>query len=153
MADPPASIPPAALWLGAGGLLPFVVLTGALYATPEANGTIFLFWLTAYAASILSFVGAIHWGIALAHPSMSASDRGVFMTWSVVPALAAWAALLLPARTGVLLMVATFVVHYAADYQLAQRFVLPAWHLRLRAALTAVAVACLLLVVLWLARH
>jgi hypothetical protein len=153
MSEPPAPIPQAALWLGTGGLVPFVLLTGALYALPQANAAVLLFWLTAYATAILSFVGAIHWGIALAHPSMSDSDRSVFMTWSVVPALAAWVALLLPARTGILLMIATFIVHYAADRQLAQRFVLPAWYLKLRVALTGVAVLCLLLAMLWLARQ
>lgn len=153
MAEPPTPIPPVAFWLGTGGLIPFVVLTGGLYAAGEGVGTMLLFWLTAYGAVILSFVGALHWGIALVHPAMNANDRALFMAWSVVPALAAWAAMLMRPGTGVLLMAATYIVHYLADQQLAQRFTLPGWYLKLRGGLTAVVVVCLVLVYPWLAHH
>ena len=143
MNRPPAPIPRPAFWLGTGGLVPFVVLTSALYAMPEHTRPQLLFWLSAYAAIILSFVGALHWGVAMVHTQMREPDRSVFMAWSVVPALAAWVALLLPPQTGLLLMAATFAVHFGADRQLGQRFALPAWYLRLRASLTAVVVLCL----------
>jgi hypothetical protein len=145
-------IPRAPFWLGATGLIPFVVLTSSLYALPEANRPVMLYWLTAYAAVILSFVGAIHWGVAMVHERMRDADRGVFMAWSAVPAAAAWVALLLPAKTGLLLLAATFVVHYAADRQFAQRFALPAWYLRLRGGLTAVVVLCLIVALAHVAR-
>jgi hypothetical protein len=147
MTDPPDSIPRPALWLGTAGLVPFVVLTSALFALPDHTRLQMLFWLTAYAAVILSFVGALHWGVAMVHAQMREADRTLYMGWSVVPALAAWVSLLLPAKTGLLLMAATFAVHFAADRQLAQRFSLPGWYLRLRAGLTAVVVLCLLLAI------
>lgn len=140
-------IPRLAFWLGASGLVPFVVLTSAIYALPDGNRPMLVFWLSSYAAIILSFVGAIHWGAAMVHPGMHDGDRSVFMAWSVVPGLAGWFSLLLPDKTGLLLMAATFAVHYAADRQFAQRFALPAWYLRLRAGLTAVVVLCLVLAV------
>jgi hypothetical protein len=145
MGDPPDSIPRSAFWLGTGGLVPFVVLTSALFALPDHARPQLLFWLTAYAAVILSFVGAVHWGIALVHAQMREPDRSLYMGWSIVPALAAWMSLLLPAKTGLLLMAATFAVHFAADRQLAQRFPVPAWYVRLRGGLTGVVVLCLLL--------
>jgi hypothetical protein len=147
MKPPSDNIPRPAFWLGAGGLVPFVVLTSALFALPEHTRPQMLFWLTAYAAVILSFVGALHWGLAMVHPQMGEADRTLCMGWSVVPALAGWVSLLLPAKTGLLLMAATFAVHYAADHQLAQRFALPGWYLRLRAGLTGVVVLCLLLAI------
>jgi hypothetical protein len=147
MDDPPDSIPRPAFWLGTGGLVPFVVLTSALFALPDHTRPQLLFWLTAYAAVILSFVGALHWGVAMVHAQMREPDRTVYMAWSVVPALAAWVSVLLPAQTGLLLMAATFAVHFAADRQLAQRFALPAWYLRLRGGLTGVVVLCLLLAI------
>ncbi len=140
-------IPRSAFWLGTAGLIPFVVLASALYALPDYRPTV-LFWLTSYAAVILSFVGAVHWGAAMLHPRMNEADRALFMTWSVVPALVAWAALLMPPRTGLLLMAAAFAAHYGADRQFAQRFNLPPWYLRLRAGLSAVAILCLLLAIL-----
>jgi hypothetical protein len=153
MADPDDPIPRAPFWLGTAGLLPFVVLTSALYALPDGNTPMVLVWLTAYAAVILSFVGAIHWGVAMVHEQMPEAERGVFMAWSVVPALAGWVALLLPAKTGLLLLGATFAVHYASDRQFAQRFALPRWYLRLRGGLTGVVVLCLVLAAVRLAQQ
>jgi hypothetical protein len=153
MINPRESIPRAPVWLGTAGLVPFVVLTSALYALPDVNIPVVLVWLTAYAAVVLSFVGAIHWGVAMVHEQMPDAERGVFMAWSVVPALAGWMALLLPANAGLLLLGATFAVHYAADRQFAQRFALPRWYLRLRGGLTAVVVLCLVLAVARIARH
>ena len=148
----PDPIPRPAFWLGTSGLVPFVVLTSALYAMPDAHAPVLMVWLSGYSAVVLSFVGAIHWGVALVHQQMRDPDRTLFMTWSMVPALAAWAALLLPAKTGLLLMAGTFVVQHAADRQLAQRFGLPPWYLKLRAGLTAVVVLCLIMAILRLAR-
>ncbi len=148
----PDPIPRTAFWLGTSGLVPFIVLTSALYALPGGSRPMLVFWLSAYSAVMLSFVGAIHWGAAMVHTEMRESDRGVFMTWSVVPALAAWFSLLLPEKTGLLLMAATFAVHYAADRQFTQRFRLPPWYVRLRGGLTAVVVLCLVLAVVRLAQ-
>jgi hypothetical protein len=101
---------------------------------------------------ILTFAGALHWGISMLHPDMTEQDQSVFMAWSVVPALVGWISLLMPPKTGLLLLIATFVIQYAADRQLAQRFRLPGWHLRLRAGLSAVAALCLVLALSHLAR-
>jgi len=146
------SIPKTPLWLGTGGLVPFVMLASATWAMPEAYTPTLLFWLTSYAAVVLSFAGAVHWGIALLHPDMSEQDQSVFMTWSVVPALVGWVSLLMPSKTGLLLLIASYVIQYAADRQLAQRFRIPAWYLRLRTGLTSVAVLCLGLALVHLAR-
>ncbi len=145
-------IPKAPFWLGAGGLIPFVVIASAMWALPSAYTPPLLFWLTSYAAITLSFAGGLHWGLSMLHPEMTEQDQSVFMAWSVVPALVGWISLLMPARTGLLLLTATFVIQYAADRQLAARFRLPSWHLRLRAGLTAVAVLCLVLALIHLAR-
>jgi hypothetical protein len=145
-------IPKTPLWLGTGGLVPFVVLASATWAMPDAYTPPLLFWLTSYAAVVLSFAGAVHWGIALLHPDMSEQDQSVFMTWSVVPALVGWVSLLMPSKTGLLLLIASYVIQYAADRQLAQRFRIPTWYLRLRTGLTSVAVLCLALALVHLAR-
>lgn len=148
MAPPPERVPVPAvpLWLGAGGLFPFVVLAGGLWVTPPEYHPTLLDWLRTYAAVILSFIGAIHWGIALTHRDMPAADQSTVMTWSVVPSLVAWVGLLMQPRPGLALTAAMFVVHYTMDRQLASRFPLPGWYLRLRGGLTVVVVACLAVV-------
>jgi hypothetical protein len=105
-------------------------------------------WLVVYAAVILSFVGALHWGIALAHPEVSARDRDLLMGWSVVPALIAWVGVILEPLFGLLIMAAMFCVQYEADRRLDKRFPVNPWFLRLRAQLTGCVVVCLLIATL-----
>lgn len=142
---PPAPIPSVPLWLGAGGLIPFVILTGAVWISDEAYRIMAYEWLRTYAAVVLSFVGALHWGFAILHPKMSPQERNIVMAWSVVPALVAWLALLAPLRHGLAVTAAMFALHYAMDRAFTQRFELPDWYLRLRGGLTVVVIACLAL--------
>lgn len=67
------------------------------------------------------------------------------MAWSVVPALAAWAALLLPALPATGLLCALFIAHYLRDMRAVRVLELPRWYLRLRTPLTLGAVLSLAL--------
>lgn len=142
---PPSRLPTVPLWLGAGGLIPFVILTGAVWISDDAHRIMAYEWLRTYAAVILSFIGAVHWGFAMLHPKMSLQERNTVMAWSVVPALVAWAALLAPLRHGLAVTAAMFALHYAMDRAFAQRFELPDWYLPLRGGLTIVVIVCLTL--------
>jgi hypothetical protein len=102
--------------------------------------------LLAYGAVILSFVGALHWGFATLWQSHSDAYRGRLMAWSVVPALGAWIALLLPVRAGLLMVAALFALHQLADLMLVRNRELPGWYLQLRTPLTLGAVASLVIV-------
>ena len=96
-------------------------------------------------AVILAFVGALHWGFTMKTPEMSEREQWTWMGWSVIPALAAWGAGILPYRLAIALLVVTFVVHLALDHKFAPVSGLPAWYLRLRRRLTLFVVICLLL--------
>jgi len=139
------NIPRAPLMLGAAGLIPFIVLAVMLWALPLGYSTTALRWLLAYSAVILSFVGALHFGVALVHPEMDARDRGLLMAWSAVPALAAWLALALPPLAGVVVMLVMFIIQLIADHRLVRHFPITAWFLRLRQRLTLGVVLCLAL--------
>jgi hypothetical protein len=145
-------IPKAPLWVSAAGAVPFVALAGALWASPVEYAPALMTWLSAYAAVVLTFTGAVHWGAAMVYPNMKDHEQAVYITWSAVPAAAAWASLLMPMKTGLILLIATYVVQFAADRQFSQRFALPSWYLRLRAGLTPIAVICLLLALMQLGR-
>jgi len=83
------------IWrLGIGGLIPFygtlvlVTLTGAE-----------TFWLTSqtiYAALIISFIGAVYWGLSVYNNQLEHKIRVYFLLYGVTPALFAWGILLLP---------------------------------------------------------
>jgi hypothetical protein len=51
--------------LGFGGLIPFIVLALASWFGPVVHQAKILRALLAYAATIASFVGALHWGAAM----------------------------------------------------------------------------------------
>jgi uncharacterized membrane protein len=138
------SIPPPALILGAGGVVPFAAFTFTGWLAPQSFAAWTQHALVTYAMIILAFAGALHWGFTMKTPTMTERERWTWMGWSVVSALAAWSAGMLPFRIAVAVLVATFVVHLALDHRFAKLSGFPAWYLRLRRGLTAVVVAALL---------
>jgi len=135
---PPGVAAAPARWMGYAGLVPFALPVAGILA--GANDGWFLDWLSAYGAVILSFVGALQWGLAL---DERRERRGERILVSVVPALVGWLALLMPHGAGIALLIAGFVGIYSYE-----RFTLwpggyPVWFRRLRTQLTAG--ACLLL--------
>jgi hypothetical protein len=148
-----ANIPRTPLLLGAAGLVPFVALALMLWALPVGYTETAVQWLLAYSAIILSFVGALHWGVALVHPEMGHRERGLLMGWSVVPALVAWVALALPPLAGTLVMLLMFIVQLVADHVLVRHFPVTPWFLHLRQRLTVVVVVCLALAAAYLAAN
>jgi hypothetical protein len=142
MDTPQHPLPLHVAWLGYGGLLPFVVLAALVWLHAPLAAWALQAQL-AYGAVILSFVGALHWGLAVWSPQLPDGARAGRYVWSVVPALLAWVALLLPALPAAVLLCAGFVLHYGQDLRHA-RAASPRWYLPLRARLTAVATLCLL---------
>ncbi|ATR83083.1 DUF3429 domain-containing protein [Pseudomonas sp. HLS-6] len=130
--------------LGYGGLLPFIGLALLLPFSLEYR-PLWSVALVTYGAVILSFVGALHWGFAMTVQDLSAEQRRDRFIWSVIPALVAWAATLLPVSWGCLLLIVGFVAHYWQDRQLFRVISLPVWYLPMRLRLTSVASLCLLL--------
>ena len=143
MAEAHPVAPPAPVaWLGYGGVIPFLVLAPASLLEP-AHAALWREALHAYGAVILAFIGALHWGLAMALPGLAPSRRTACFAWSVVPALIAWAALLLPPSFAGPALIAGFLAHCLQDRRLAGRASLPGWYLLLRLRLSTVAVVCL----------
>jgi hypothetical protein len=132
-----AGLPPLAWPLGLGGLLPFVAGLGAVALGWTWAG----FALAAYGAAILSFLGAVHWGLALADPSgPGAAER---LAWGVVPSLWAWLALLLPVSSALPVLGAGLLATAALESVATRRGLVPGAYLRLRWVLSGVAAASL----------
>ncbi len=129
--------------LGYGGLIPFVFFgIGAWFGGGDWQAFA-LHALAAYAAVILSFLGAIHWGLSLADP-----PHRVFglagPAWAVMPSLAAWAALLLPKTAGLIVLLLLFPLVLWVDRASLRATPLPPGYLTLRGHLTLGAVVFLL---------
>lgn len=125
-----------AIILGSAGVLPFVL--GALAAWILGDSPVGRWSVdatTLYGAVILSFLGGIQWGLILQKPD----DQRSLLFLSVLPALLAWFALLLPDRFTLGVLIVCFPACLILDFRLS----LPAWFRTMRAALTIVVVASL----------
>ncbi len=146
MTKAPATLrrpPNSVAWLGYGGLIPFLFLT-PLSLIDQQHGMVWSDALYRYGAIIVSFIGALHWGFAIAMPQLSDKQRSALYIWSVIPALMAWPALMVsPILAGPLLVIA-FIAHYVQDHRLSGLVALPGWYLPLRFRLTSVACICLI---------
>jgi hypothetical protein len=130
--------------LGYAGLIPFLIFSLATWVSiPLTNNPHFV--LSTYAAVILSFMGAIHWGVAISRDSnIAVSELGL----SVLPALLAWLALLIPALFAYGLLILCFFVLYLVDRYASDKGLLPYWYLPMRLVLTSVVILCLIVAAL-----
>lgn len=136
-------IPKPVLVLGWSGVVPFALLSlAAVLGSPQvaanAIGT-----LIVYGAVILSFMGGAQWGLEMAKPA-SPDDGQRDYALSVLPALAGFAAALLPPRVGLALLCAGFPALLAYDLVRAREGVGPGWYPALRKGLTAAVTTTLL---------
>lgn len=134
------------LLLGWSGVLPFAGLSAALVAGADLPMIEASDALRGYAVIILSFMGAVHWGLALsAVAERSTPDRTEAWLYagSVVPALAGFLALLVGWSAGLALLAVSFIALFAVDARLVRAGIAPRWYLRLRLHLTAAVVVCL----------
>jgi len=134
--------PAAARILGLAGLIPFWAL--ALAPRFDINPPQLQPALIGYAAVILSFVGALHWGLAAARDN---TDRRLpawrSYGYSVVPALVAWVALLLPYRDALMLLSLAFIGAMLADQRWLGGLGLPVWFVPLRTIISVLVIIAL----------
>ncbi len=138
-------VPAPARWLGLAGALPFVAGPLALWGLVGDDVLVAQDAILAYAAVSLSFVGAVHWGMALARAAGGEADQLTLerLAWGVAPAGAGWLAqLMVPAPAFALVMLG-FWAALIVDGRAVAAGLLPGWYLRLRRRLTAIVVASL----------
>ncbi|MEB0055262.1 MULTISPECIES: DUF3429 domain-containing protein [unclassified Variovorax] len=125
--------------LGYGGLMPFAGLAFAVWLLEPTDRARSLSALVAYGASILGFLGAVHWGLVMRDASGGRSTGS--LVWGVTPALVAWIALLIDPATGLWVVVAGLWACFAVDRVTYPDFGVRGW-LPMRLVLTVVASLC-----------
>jgi hypothetical protein len=133
----PANFETRAHWLGYLGILPLALGTALALTGIQADTAIYA--THSYAAIILTFIGAIHWGRALQVNDLT------LLNLSIAPSVLAWFSLLIPALYGIPLLIACYLVVLAFDYR---EYTDMNWFRRLRTQLTLG--VCALLVVSWI---
>jgi hypothetical protein len=140
---PSARIPAAALIPGLLGLLPFWGLALSTELSSGLDPLLALMALIMYGAIILSFVGALWWGMAV-HAAPSAPRAAMFV-WSVVPALIGWAAIMTEPTVGLRMLIGGLALQWILDGLLMRNVpnLIPHWVFKLRTLLTLGATSAL----------
>jgi hypothetical protein len=99
--------------------------------------------LIMYGAVILSFVGALWWGMAVHAPA--SAPRATMFVWSVVPALIGWVSTLTTPETGLRMLMAGLAFQWLLDNMLRRKLpeLMLDWVFRLRTMLTGGALSAL----------
>lgn len=120
--------------LSIAGFIPFAILATGLYALGIANELfISLFDLfKVWSAIILSFLGGIRWGLAIANEPFENKNLLI----SVVPSILAWFALLLPDAYTILTLLVLFCVHGVWDSFYINKGKVAPWFGKIRITLT-----------------
>lgn len=127
--------------LGYAGLVPFVLLAALMWLVDAELLPFVAIALGGYAATIVSFLGGVHWGIGF----MTAGNAPrVHFVWGVAPSLMAWLALMMPSYAALPLLGLVVLACYFVDSKTYPSAGLASW-LPMRLRLTVVAtVSCVL---------
>ena len=127
-------MPETALRLAHAGLAPFVLGAALVWIVNAQAHPYATMALSAYAALVISFLGGIHWGLAM---RQSAPPASLFV-WGVLPAPLAWVAVMMPASAGLVIDGALLVACYLVDRKVYPVQGIARW-LTLRFRLSAIA--------------
>ena len=134
------NISPSVRLLAYSGLVPFIALAALSFLVSPAQRPTVIFSLLAYGATIVSFLGAIHWGLTMIENPPNKRQ----LVWGVVPSLLAWMSLMIEVEFGLSLVAAVLLMCLVVDYKIYPGFGLEHW-LRMRLILSIVAITCTVL--------
>lgn len=139
-----ATRPPGlAVGIALAALVPFVTGALGLWVTPEAWREWVMEELLAFAAVILAFMGAIHWGLAM-RADEGSEGAPMQLGLSVIPPLLGWLALSLPINLAIPVFFFAFGTLYFADIWAVKQGLAPAWYTRLRRPISLVIIASMM---------
>jgi hypothetical protein len=141
-----ASVPYLIKALGFGGIIPFWAFSPAVapYLPLDLFGDAVVqnagLLQVGYGATIISFLGGVHWGLAMTSltPLKLTGQRYV---WSVMPCLTAWPTLAMPLEHAASMQSLLLVFVYLVDRGWFKKGGLPPWYMAMRLPLTVGAVA------------
>ena len=138
-----------AIAIGLAGLLPFIFGASALFVWPEHSpATVGYYYL--YSAGILAFMAGVYWPIALQLENRCYPLSPLYtMLISQLFFITAGVALLLPVTAQMVIYPLAYLGLYVVDAKWMRAY-WPTWYLKLRLALTGVAMITQITVAAWL---
>jgi hypothetical protein len=126
------------------GSVPFIALSAAVALQMFANTKTISTVLLTYAGVIISFMGGIHWGIAVVRYADNRKVANVLIAESVATSLIAWSVILLgDTFTQLLVLTLLYTFIWAIDSILYSDDLIPVWFFNLRCIITPVVVVSL----------
>ena len=143
-------IPKTPAYIGFGGLVPFVFVAIFIWLLDDPFKSFIFLNLINYCLLILSFLGAIHWGINI--NSNFSKSQNIWYVWSIIPVLIPWISVMgiFEYTELILVFIISFLFSYLVDKKRHKLGVFPRWYLSLRKALTIGVVFSLLSVFIYL---
>jgi len=131
------------IFLGYFGLVPFIAGAVASLLLIDFNNFIINAFQT-YSLAILSFMGGVHWGLALVEgPSLSTR-----LCLSVIPVIVGWfCVIVMPKDLALAVLGGAFIVQWLIDRSILASVSVPAWYLDMRPRLAYAVAGCHLFVV------
>tara|TARA_Y100001936_G_scaffold254138_1_gene325521 strand:+ start:5732 stop:6211 length:480 start_codon:yes stop_codon:yes gene_type:complete len=124
-------VPKVPLFLALGGVIPFIILSCGIWFFSYEIKLIALYNLLNYSVIIITFIGAIYWGVAMLN-----NERMVMPYFiSIMPSLISWF-MLMGFITNYLIILSCFIVIFAfiyfIDIKYTKRDFFPKWYMSLR---------------------
>ena len=133
------------------GLLPFFF--GLIDLLLDKDNLFFIINLPKYYGSIiLTFLGAVYWGIVLndSHKNLMSEKIKIYIIcWSIIPSLWSGLILIFNHNITIIILALCFMVVQFVDEHIIKYFKFPIWYLFLRRSLTIVVIFILILTYLF----
>lgn len=132
------SFPKIAKILGYAGLIPFIALALAVWIAPSPYPTILANMQVIYGGIIVSFLGAVYWGIGIEN-----NGPDWLFVWAVAPAILAWGGLIIGLQIGYPIIILGLLVAAVIDGLTLKSGIIDKDYFIFRRNLTILAVASL----------
>ncbi len=135
-------VPKVPLFLGLGGVIPFILLTFGIWFFPYDLKLLALYNLLNYSVIIISFLGAIYWGVAMRSEDRSLKPYLI----SVIPSLLCWFMLMGFFSNYLLILVfiiLAFFCIYLMDVKYVKSGFFPEWYMSLRKTVSIIVILSL----------
>ena len=135
-------VPRIPLFLSVVGVIPFIFLSLGIWFLSDVLKSIALYYLLNYSVIIITFIGAIYWGVAMEKGEKNFKPYFI----SVVPALLCWFMFMGFFSNYFLILVFfifAFFFMYLVDVKYVRSNFFPTWYLKLRKIISVIVLLCL----------
>ena len=133
------NVPLLPLLLGLAGTIPFIFLSLSIWIFSYELKLLAIINLINYSVVILSFIGAIHWGVAMVRNENNYKSYLI----SIMPALLSWFLLsfmgfIVSLMTIFIILMFLFLGMFFIDVKAVKEKIIPQWYLSLRKIITVI---------------